>query len=91
MSILIINYELKTPFKDYAPFYAAIKSNATEWWHFMDNTWLVATSYSADQFAKLLYPHIVNTDHLLVMKVQKEYQGWLPKEAWDWLNSKYFF
>jgi hypothetical protein len=57
----------------------------------MDNTWLVATSYSADQFAKLLYPHIVNTDHLLVMKAQKEYQGWLPKEAWDWLNSKYFF
>ena len=89
MSVLLINYELKSPTKNYASFHGAIKQNSNEWWHFME-TWIVTTNLSADQFAKLLYPHMLNTDHLLVVKIQKEYQGWLPEAAWEWLNTKYF-
>ena len=56
----------------------------------MERTWIVVTTHSADQFAKLLFPHMFNTDNLLVVKLQKEYQGWLPTKSWEWLNDKYF-
>jgi hypothetical protein len=88
--VLIITYALNSKQKDYAPLFDAIKNNAGQWWHFMDSTWIVNTVYSANEFAQFLYPHIVNTDHLLVARLQGEHQGWLPKEAWDWLSSKQY-
>jgi hypothetical protein len=88
VSLLLINQELKSTTHNYAPFYAALKGNCAEWWHFMEHTWIVSTNHSADEYAKLLYPHMLRTDHLLVIKLQKDYQGWLPPEAWEWLNAK---
>ena len=44
--------------------------------------------YSADQFAKHLYPHMLNTDGVFVGRLKREYQGWLVKDARDWINSK---
>jgi hypothetical protein len=90
VNVLLINHELNDTDKDYGPFYETIKNNSLHWWHFMERTWIISTVLSSDQFAKLLYPHMLNTDNLLVIKVQKDYQGWLAKEAWDWLNEKYF-
>ena len=88
--VLIVTYALNNKAADYTPLFAAIKSNAGRWWHFMDSTWIVETQHTADQFAKLLYPHMFTTDSLFVGRLQGEKQGWLPKEAWDWLNSKQY-
>ena len=90
MSVLIVNYELKNRANDYSSLFNAIKDNSLEWWHFMEHTWIVVTGHSPDQFAKFLYPHIMNTDHLLVAKLDRDHQGWLPEEAWNWLNSKQY-
>lgn len=43
-----------------------------------------------DQFAKSLYPYIEASDYLLVARLQSEHQGWLPPDAWNWLNSKFY-
>jgi hypothetical protein len=88
--VLIITYALNNQAKDYAPFFEAIKANATEWWHFMDSTWIVNTTHGAHQFAQLLYPCIETSDRLLVARLQGEHQGWLPTEAWMWLNNKQY-
>lgn len=90
MSILIITYSLKNKL-DYAPFYDAIKTNAGAWWHYMDSTFIVDTYHSASGFAKFLYPHMDSKDRLLIVKLAKDYEGWLPQEAWDWLNNRLFF
>lgn len=88
--VLIVNYALNNQYKDYTPFFDAIKSNSTEWWHFLDSTFIVTTTKSADQFAKALFPYMERTDSLFVSRLQKDYQGWLLPAAWEWLNSKYF-
>ena len=88
MSVLIITYAHKNRLTDYKPFFDTIKSNADQWWHYLDSTWIVATDHSPETFASLLYPYINTTDFFFVAKLTGEHQGWLPQEAWDWLKDK---
>lgn len=90
MNVLLITHALRNRLKDYSPFFNVIKTSCNEWWHYFDTTWIVVTPYTADQFANLLYPHMEQADRLLVVKLQKDYQGWLDEKAWDWLNEKNF-
>jgi hypothetical protein len=91
VNVLLITHALNNESKDYSQFFDTIKSNCQQWWHYFNTTWIVTTHLSADQFAKLLYPYMLTDDRLLVVKLQKDYQGWLEKDAWDWLNDKSFF
>lgn len=88
--VLIINYALKNPAKDYGPLFAAIK-NCGEWWHFMESTWIVSTAHSAEIVGIHLNQYIdTKTDYLLVATLQQGAQGWLPPDAWNWLNKKQY-
>jgi len=33
-------------------------------------------------------PTIDKKDFILIIEIRKNYQGWLPKEAWDWINER---
>ena len=69
---------------------SSIARTTSAWWHYFDTAWIVITPQTADQFAKLLYLHMENPDRLLVVKLQKDYQGWAETDAWDWLNTRNF-
>lgn len=86
MALLIVSYDLKTPGRDYSSLQNAIKSNSQAWWHFMQSTWLVDTRLDVDTFGRALVPHITTADRLLVMDAKGVGQGWLPKEAWEWIR-----
>jgi hypothetical protein len=90
VNVLLITYKLNNRLKDYSPLFAAVKGNSIAWWHYLDTTWIVTTVHSADTYANILCQHIEETDRLLVIKVQKDYQGWLTDDAWEWLNNKEF-
>ncbi len=87
MPVLLVTYTLRNEVKDYSPLFEAIKNGGTRWWHYIDTVWIVETTLTADQFAHKLYPFIEKPDYLLVVRIMNEHQGWLPKEAWDWINS----
>jgi hypothetical protein len=88
--ILIVNYALKNQFKDYEPLFSAIR-DCGAWWHFMDGTWIVSTVYTPQVVSAHLQQFIdTKNDFLLVVQLQKNYEGWLPKDAWNWLNNKQF-
>jgi hypothetical protein len=90
MRVLLIAYTLRNDFKDYSSFFEAIKGNCSQWWHFIDSIFIVYTHHSANEYAHFLYPHMENDDSLFVTRLKHEEQGWLVKEAWDWLNEKQF-
>ena len=90
MSVLIIVHDLKTPLKDYEPFYKKLKEISNGWAHYFENAWVVNTHLTAQQFAQALFPYMTKSDHLLVTKISREYNGWLPKEAWEWLDQREF-
>lgn len=84
----LITYDLNRPGQNYDDLYQAIKALGSVWWHYLDSTWLVNTKLSANQITQKLTKHIDKNDHLLVIKTTKEYDGWLNKKAWEWINQQ---
>jgi hypothetical protein len=88
MSALLVTYDLKQPGQDYKPLHDAIKNLGSTWWHYLESTWLVATTRTADAASAALLPHIDKNDRLLVLNITGDaYQGWLPAEAWEWIRK----
>jgi hypothetical protein len=84
-TVFCISYDLKKPGRNYDALYTALKSFGT-WWHFLESTWLVVSYESAVHVWNRLAATIDPSDFVLVIEVRRNYQGWLPKEAWDWIN-----
>lgn len=89
MAVYAISYDLNKPGQDYNSLYEAIKSLGS-WWHHLDSTWLLDTHYTAQQVSDKLMQTMDKSDRLLVIRVTREYAGWLTQDAWDWLNSRVF-
>lgn len=85
--IYSINYDLKQPGRNYDGLYEAIK-NCGVWWHFLGSTWLLDTNLDAKAIWNRLAPHVDKNDFVLVIGLTRDYQGWLPQAAWDWINSR---
>ena len=85
MTVYSISYDLNTPGQKYTDLYDELKLSP-DWWHFLDSTWLVATSETAEQLAARLLRHLDKNDRILIIKVTKPYQGWLSDDAWEWIN-----
>jgi hypothetical protein len=85
--IYAVNYDLKKPGRDYSGLHEAIKSCGV-WWHYLGSTWLVDTTLDAAGIFASLKPHIDTNDYMLVIRVAGDKQGWLPKEAWNWINQR---
>jgi hypothetical protein len=87
MSVVLVTYDLKTPGRIYTTFYDTLKSQGN-WWHYLSTTWLIQTTKTPGQVYSALAPHITTNDLILVLPVTKPCFGWLPKDAWDWINAK---
>jgi hypothetical protein len=85
--IYAINYDLKKPGQDYADLYTAIKSFGA-WWHYLESTWLVDTNLNASGIWNKVKVAIDNNDRVLIIGVTADNSGWLPKDAWDWINAR---
>ena len=85
--ILLVTYDLKTPGRNYTPFYEALKAQG-QWWHYLTSTWLLDTKNGPQGVYDALGPHLSQLDRILVIRVSNLHQGYLPKDAWDWINSR---
>ena len=85
--IYSINYDLNKPGQNYEELYKAIKSLGA-WWHHLDSTWLVDTNLSANEIWAQLKPHTDKNDNVLVVGLTRDYAGWLPQKAWDWIDTR---
>lgn len=88
MSVYLVTFKLDKPDADPTQLIAGIKKLANGWMSYMPNVVLINSSESANSIAKKLYPLITKDDYLLVIKVTYEHQGWMPEDAWKWLNER---
>lgn len=89
MKVLLVCYDLGKPNRDYTGLYQILKK-ATSWWHYLESCWLLKTELSPSQWFDKLKPHIDDNDSLLIIEVRKNYKGWLPKKAWDWIYNNLY-
>ena len=61
-----------------------------DWWHYLPGTWIVNTSLTAEQLARYIYTHLSEQerDYLFVTAIRGPMFGWIPTEAWDWINAR---
>lgn len=85
--IYSINYDLKRPGQNYDALHEAIKGCGA-WWHYLGSTWLIDTSLNAKGVWDRLSPHVDNNDNMLIVGITRDYSGWLPQAAWDWINQR---
>ena len=85
--VLLITYDLNKPGQDYKSLFEAIKALGA-WWHHLDSTWIVVSSKTPAQAWTSLAPTLDQSDHCLIIDITGDtYNGWLPKQAWDWMRS----
>lgn len=85
--IYSINYDLKRPGQNYDDLYKAIQSCGA-WWHYLGSTWLVDTNLNASGIWDRLAPYIDKNDRVLITGITKDVSGWLPADAWTWINER---
>ncbi|MCB9169985.1 MAG: hypothetical protein H6594_06490 [Flavobacteriales bacterium] len=59
------------------------------WWHYLPNAYiiLVADNINASGVSDYVRS-IIGSKHFLVTRFDPwDHNGWLPKEAWDWINE----
>lgn len=89
MKVFLISYDLKKPVQNYTGLYKILQ-DSLKWWHYLESTWLLAANDNEtpksiyEKFEKLLDKE---NDYVLIIEVKRNYWGWLPKEAWDWISE----
>jgi len=84
--VYVVSYDLKKPGKNYVGLTEQLQF-FPGWWHYLGSTWLISTSESATELYNRLAPHLDKNDSILIIEAGKHIQGWLPKDAWEWIQK----
>lgn len=76
---------------DYTEFHNSLTTakGVINWWHYIDNAYIIITekSTTATNVSDFVQQKMPNK-HFMVSELNlKNHNGWLPKEAWDWINK----
>ena len=89
--VILITYDLNSPGQDYPDLYDAIKAISSIWWHNLTSVWLVDTNLSTRQVHERIKRYIDKNDELFIVRITKDYTGYLPERAWKWLKNRVSF
>ena len=82
----IVTYDLKQPVDQYKPLFDELKRSHL-WWHYLTATWIVLRYEALAELHPKLTPLIYQGDLMLIQPAKGPSNGWLPKEAWEWLQK----
>ncbi|MCI0700377.1 MAG: hypothetical protein L0241_04785 [Planctomycetia bacterium] len=86
MKLYIVTYDFADPDRD-ADFFEEL-TTFSDWWHFLMDTWLIATDLTAAEVFAKLRPHLDQQVNILVLEAGRDFAGYLPKKAWPWIEEK---
>ena len=82
----IVTYDLRQPADQYEPLFEELRQSPY-WWHYLTSTWIVLRYEALAEFGPKLRPLIYQSDRLLIQPAKGPSDGWLPKEAWAWIQK----
>jgi hypothetical protein len=88
--IYIINYNKINGF-DYQSFHQSLTTTkgVLNWWHYIESSYIIITDYhiTAKNVSDLVRSLMPNVGIFVCELNLNNYDGWLPKEAWEWINK----
>ncbi len=84
--VYVVSYDLRKPGQDYKGLFDELQASPS-WWHYLESTWLIATSESANDLYNRLRMHLDRGDSILIIQAGTDVQGWLPEAAWKWIHQ----
>ncbi|MGG7059874.1 hypothetical protein ACQPUZ_16535 [Clostridium tertium] len=85
--VYLVSYDLNKSGQNYSKLYETLKSFPS-WCHYLDSTWMIESFTDSQTIYNKLKSCLDSNDYILVIKVTRDYYGWLPMEAWNWLSTK---
>jgi hypothetical protein len=64
-----------------------VKNWISDWWHYTDNTYIVASQQDVVGLYNATFPGIPRRYILIIEVDPNNAQGWLPQSAWTWLQK----
>lgn len=89
MKILMLVFESKGSVNE-SNIMAILNHHRIDYWHHIKNTFLVDTHHSPRSFTGLFEPIFQNSEtRFFVVEITNEYWGYLPLDAWAWINKSF--
>lgn len=89
-NVYMITYDLNAKGQKYKEVNDAIKNSANAYCKYWTSTYLIRSSLSPSQIVNNVKPHLDNNDSLIVIEVNKNYQGWLETEKREFIRDNIF-
>lgn len=88
--VYMVTYDLKSPGQNYDDVIKAIKDSSTgKWCSYWESSYLIQSLKTADQIQNAIQPYLDSNDRLIVIKVVRNYQGWLNEEQWNYIRDMF--
>lgn len=84
----LLSYDLRTPGRDYAKLYEAIKKLANGYSKPLESVWIIRSANSASDIRDELQKHVDSNDGLLVIEVLKHWAtSSVAKVQTNWMHG----
>jgi hypothetical protein len=76
---------------DYKKFHDTLTTatGIISWWHYLQSSYIIIVEYNitATNISDFVKEHMPNKYFFVSELNLKNHNGWLPQEAWDWVNK----
>ncbi len=91
MAAYMITYDLNSSGQKYDKVIQAIKDSSTgAWCSYWKSSYLIKSSLTPNQISDNIKPHLDSNDHLIIIEVKNNYQGWLSDKQWKYIKENIF-
>lgn len=61
--------------------------SVNKWWHYVNGTYIVTSNHDLGTVTRNIKAKWPGEQTLLIMQASKITGGWLPRDAWQWINT----
>ena len=90
MAVYLVTFKLGNPNADPSSLVGAIKKLGNGWMYYIPNVVFINSNEGANALSMKLLPLITKDDYIFITRITSDQQGWLPKDAWKWLNGTHY-
>jgi hypothetical protein len=65
-------------------------SDLIAWWHYIPNAYIIIVNNTVDanSITNFILQIAPNQEFITIKTDINDHNGWMPKEAWDWINKQ---